>query len=255
MANILFGILWAAPNVCLAVSIVFLLRRGVHRRLPWFCAYAGYLVIEFVVLFLLSFLALKISPSDPVRFYRPFATVSMAISLTLEFLAIFELTKEFTLPRELIGKLVPIFRWVAAALVLSAAVLSARLLEKPAGEMMTVSQTLEFSANLVKLGLLLLVLVCTIGLKIPWKSLPAGLALGFGIQSAVEMGASALYSALGKHGILKVDIIRLFAYLFCTLIWLVYIVRPEKTSEFNEKGVQLSQLELLYQQMRKMMRP
>jgi hypothetical protein len=116
-----------------------------------------------------------------------------------------------------------------------------------------VFQTLEFSANLVKLGLLLVVLVCTIGLKIPWKSLPAGLALGFGIQSSAEMGASALYSALGKPGFLTVDMIRMVAFLFCTIVWLVCIVRPEKPSEFKEQGLGVSELELLEQQMQKMM--
>src|SRR5215471_15103504 len=94
-----FAILWAAPNVCLAVMIVFLLRRGVHRQLPFFCAYTGFLVIEFIVLFLASLIAARIS-SSPVRFYRSLATASLAIAVTLEFLAIFELTKELTLPRE-----------------------------------------------------------------------------------------------------------------------------------------------------------
>ena len=252
-----FYILWTAPHICLGVSIVFLFRRGVHRQLPLFCAYSGLLVVEYLVLMLVDFLAPRVS-SSPLRFYRSFAIACMAMSLTLEFLAIFELTKELALPRELVGKLVPIFRWVAAALLLSAALVSARLLGNGDGELMTAFQTLQFSANLVKLGLLLVLLVCTIALKISWKSLPAGLALGFGIQSASEMGASALYSALypafGKAGLLKVDMIGMVAFLFCTIIWLVYILRPEETFEFKDEGLPLSELELLDQQMQKMMR-
>ena len=253
-----FYILWTAPHICLGVSIVFLLRRGLQRQLPLFCAYTGLVVVEYLVLMFVSFLAPRVS-SSPLRLYRSFAIAFLAMSLTLEFLAIFELTKELTLPRELVGKLVPIFRWAAAALLLSAALLSARLLGNGNGELMTAFQTLQFSANLVKLGLLLTLLVCTIGLKISWKSLPAGLALGFGVQSSAEMGASALYSAfypaLGKPGLLKVDMISMVAFLFCTIIWLVYIVRPEKTFEMEHKGLQLSELELLDQQMQKMMHP
>jgi hypothetical protein len=256
MATVYY-ILWAAPHVCLGVSIPFLFRRGVHRRLPVFCAYAGFLVVEFIVLMSVDFVAPRVS-SSPLRFYRSFATACLGISVTLEFLAIFELTKELTLPRELVRKLVPIFRWVAAVLLLSAALLSAGFLGNGAGELMTVFQTLDFSANLVKLGLLLVALVCTIGMKIPWKSLPAGLALGFGVQSSAEMGASALYSALypafGKPGLVTVDMIGMIAFLFCTVIWLVYIVRPEKTFEFKDKGLRVSELKLLDQQMQKMMR-
>ena len=117
-----YSILWGAPYVCLAVSLGFLLRRGVYRQLPLFCAYTGFLVVQFIVLFLVSLIATRISAS-PLRFYRSFATADLAISLTLEFLAIFELTKELTLPSELVGKLVPIFRWVAAVLLLIAAFL------------------------------------------------------------------------------------------------------------------------------------
>jgi len=247
-----FYILWAAPPVCLAVSIPFLLRRGVHRQLPFFCAYAGYLVIEFVVLFLVSFLSPR--SHSPALFYRSFATASLVISITLEFLAIFELLKELTLPRELVDKLVPVFRWVAALLLLSAVGFSARLLQSGPGPLVAVFETLVFSANLVKLGLLLLLLACTIGLKIPWKSLPSGLALGFGIQSSADLGASALYSVFGRPGFITVDMIRMGAFLLCTLVWLVCIVRPEKPPEFKDQGLRVSELELLEQQMQKMMR-
>ena len=187
--------------------------------------------------------------------YRPFATAGLTITTTLEFLALFELTKELTLPPELVRKVVPVFRWVAAVLLLSAAFMSAHLLRDSSEQVMTIFQTVEFSANLVKLGLLLVLLVCTIALKIRWKSLPGGLVLGFGIQAAAEMGASALYSALGKPGFFTVDMIRMVAFLFCTIIWLVYMIRPEKSSAFKGTELQLSELELLDQQMQKMMRP
>lgn len=249
-----YYILWTAPHFCMAVSFLLLLRRGVHRHLPLFCIYAAFQVIEYVVLVLLSFIAPKTSTS-PLHLYRCFLTASTVISITLEFLALFELTKELTLPPELVRKIVPVFRWVAAALVLSAAVLSARLLANGAEQLMTIFQTLEFSANLVKLGLLLVLLVCTIGLKIPWKSLPAGLVLGFGIQSSSNMGASALYSALGRPGFITVDMIRMVAFLSCNIIWLIYIIRPEKPARFKGAGLRLSELELLDQQMQKMMQP
>ena len=66
---------------------------------------------------------------------------------------------------------------------------------------------------------------------------------------------SALYPAFGKPGLLRVDMIGMIAFLFCTMIWLVYIVRPEKTFEFKDKGLPLSELDLLDQQMQKMMHP
>jgi hypothetical protein len=248
-----YYILWGTPPLCLAIGSLFLFRRGVHRELPLFCVYIGWQIVDFIVLSFVSVIATK--TSSPTEFYRSFAMAGLVISTTLEFLALFELTKEITLPPELVRKVVPIFRWVAAVLVLSAAFLSAHLLRSGSGQLVAIFQTLEFSANLVKLGLLLVLLVCTIGLKIQWKSLPAGLVLGFGIQAAAEMGASALYSALGKPGFITVDMIRMVAFLFCTIIWLVYMIRPEKSSAFKGTGLQVSELELLDQQMQKMMRP
>ena len=48
--------------------------------------------------------------------------------------------------------------------------------------------------------------------------------------------------------------IRMGAFLLCTIVWLVCIVRPEKPTEFKDQGLRVSELELLEQQMQKMMR-
>jgi hypothetical protein len=49
--------------------------------------------------------------------------------------------------------------------------------------------------------------------------------------------------------------IRMVAFVFCTVVWLLFIVRPERSSEFQAAGLQLSGLELLDHQMQKMLRP
>ena len=248
--------LWFAPQVLLGTSLVLLLRGRVYNRLPFFCVYVGFNLVNFVLLLSVSKLAAHVSPS-PFHVYQSFALACLASDVILQYLVIYELAKELLIHLTFVKKLFPVVRWIAASLVLAAAALAALLPQSGIGRLMSAFQTLQFSANLIYTFLLLLLLSFSRALNVSWKSLPAGIALGLGIWSSAEMASSAFYSLVGKPGpgYLAIDLVRSTAFLLCTVIWLVYILRPQRSPKFTGTRLELSELELLDQQVQRMLRP
>lgn len=250
-----FYLLWIVPHAGLAACLFLLFRRHLQRHLFSFTIYIEFKLFEFLGLFSFSILAPKFS-STPLNSYRYAAAAGLAVSVTLGFIVLYELCKETLFSRsELARVLFSFFRWTVAALLLAGALLSALLPQSTLERVVAVFQVLDLVSSLLRIGLLFALLAFTTALNISWKSLPAGVALGFGVWSCAEMAGSSLLSILGKRGYLTIDLVRMGAFNVCVLIWLIYIFRREKTPKFTGTALQLSELELLDQQMQRMLRP
>jgi len=249
-------VFFLGQHVCLAVSLALLFSRDRRKQFPFFFAYVA---IELIYFFAVLAAYLHWILSDPTHTSKLFYQVlisGLGVVSILQFGVLYELASTLLFSRSHMAKIFgPIVRWAGAILLLSAALLSALLPQPGMRRLMSIFQTLDFSASLIEIGLLLVLLGFTSALNIPWKSLPAGIALGFGISAAAEMAGSALISALGKPGFLTVDLIRMAAFQVCTLIWLAYILRPERPPQFTGTGLHLPQLEVLDEQMQRMLRP
>jgi uncharacterized BrkB/YihY/UPF0761 family membrane protein len=144
-----------------------------------------------------------------------------------------------------------LFRWTVAALLLVAAACSALMPQNTLDRMTKIFQTMDFSSNLVKLGLLLFLVVFAGMLRLPWQSLPAGIAVGFAVSAASEIAAAPLMSALGKSYYQRIDVLRMGATLVCVLIWLVYLFLPNETV-VKETQIDKRKLELWGQDVKRM---
>jgi len=243
-----------APNVLLAIAMGLFLRRGGRTRYVFFFSsmlfQLGY--------FLAAIVAYLYALSDPVRLtyvYQWVVTSGLAIGTIFELGVLYELCdKLFLSGLHFWADLRKAFSWIAALLLLSASVISALLARLELARAMAVFQTLDFSANLLKIGLLLTLLLFTRVLGISWRSLPVGIALGFGISAVAEVAASALMSQPGQRGHFTVDLIRMAAFHVCVLVWLVYILLPEKKKDFDETGLRPSELESHIQELQRMVR-
>jgi hypothetical protein len=120
---------------------------------------------------------------------------------------------------------------------------------------MLVFQILDFAANLIATGLLLALILCARALRISWRALPAGIALGFGINASAELCASALLSVLvGRNGYIATDFIRTGSYQLCVLIWVIYILKRERLPRFQGKHLGKVELETWDDELQKMVR-
>src|SRR5947207_14531297 len=122
--------------------------------------------------FLAAVVAYLYALSDPARLtyvYQWVVTSGLAVGTIFEFGVLYELCEKLFLSGlPFWADLRKAFSWIAAFFLLSASVLSALLARLELARAMVVFQTLDFSANLLKIGLVLTLLLFTRLLGISW---------------------------------------------------------------------------------------
>jgi hypothetical protein len=247
--------LWIAPHALLGLVLIFLLRRKLRSRFPFFFYYCLFQLVSFLASFGIYIQWTILHPDKISDLYYDVLIAGVGVSALLEFAVLYEIANELILSSPYLARnLHPLLRWAAGASLLLAVVVSAMLSRPDLAKVITLFQTLALSANLIEVALLLTLLVFTSALGISWRSLPAGIALGLGVSAAAELGASALLSQFGRSGYVTTDLIRTIAFSICVLIWLVYVLLPERTKARRADDLQLSDLELQVQELQKMVR-
>lgn len=235
-------VLWTAPHLLVLVCLLGLLRRARYWLFPMFSVYLLLEEVQFLFLFVVSLLIPRISSA--LSIYQWGVTLNVAVNSCIQIAVLYEVASDLILPRSSVAATFrPLMRWAAGVLVLVSIGIAAGFAEAHIERVVHAFEVLNFSANLINLGLLLVLLVFTRALHISWKSLPAGIVLGFAINSSAEMGAASLLSELGMKGIVSTDIVRMSAFLACTLVWTIYIFLPDTGPQFTGQGVQKPEIE------------
>ena len=89
-------------------------------------------------------------------------------------------------------------------------------------------------------------------LRLSWRSFMMGIALGFGVSASVGVTTSALRPHVGQSGSIIIDLIQMAAYQVCVLVWLGYLVMPERVPQITIKALQKKDIELWNQELQKM---
>jgi len=243
--------LWIAPHLLLALCLLGLLRNRRYKEFPIFFTYTIFEEALFSVLLVVYFLALRSMASLPT--YRWILVTKIAIAAILQLASLYETANVLFLNRwYLTHTLRPLLRWAAVLLILSASAVSALFSQNGMQRVMNVFEVLNFSSSVINLGLLVVLLLFTRVLHVSWKSLPAGVVLGFGISSGAETIASILIS-VNRASYINIDYLRMAAFHACVLVWLVYTLRPERKLELAEPGFKKSDLEAWNQDLQRMM--
>ena len=245
--------LWLAPVALLASCLIVFVRRGFHKQFPMFFTY---LAVEFAhSCALIAVISLLPQSPHSLALYRWGLVVGTGMTAILSCGALYELATRLILSHASLRRILrPLPRWSAAVLVLLAAFLSALLSSRGLDKVMTVFQSVDFSTNLVKVGLLLTLVFFGRVLGISWGGLPEGIVLGFGVSAAVELGAAPLLSALGPEHYVAVDVIRMSGFHIAVLLWLVYALRPKKPPEQLGSNLTVAELESLSKALRRIAR-
>jgi|SRR5579864_246294 len=245
--------LWVAPNLLLVPCLYGLSRRRTYRTFPlFFASVAAQLALFAAALFIV--LTLANSPSHMLM-YRRVVIADVGISGLLGLGVMYELADQLIASRSSLRSVMQhLLRWTVALLLLVAATCSALIPQGSIEQIGKVFQVLDFSSNLVKLGLLLTLVIFSRTLPISWRSLSAGIALGFAVWAAVEIAAAPLYSALGLSYYQRLDLVRALGFHICVLIWLIYIFLPSKPPSFRGHRPDQTDLEGWDQELQKMVR-
>lgn len=224
--------LFIAAQVVIAACLVAFVRKPRWKQYPIFLAYLVFELVSFLVAYTLAHLLWRSLISTAS--YQWTDVYANVISTAIELAVLYELSDKLILSRSLLGAtLRPLLRWSGAVLLLIAAAVSVFVANRGLNHVENVFETLNFASHLIVFGILFVLLVFSHALQVPWRSLSAGIALGIGISSGVEMASSALVSAFGANSLIPADLLTMSALLLCATIWLVYILLPDRTVVSN----------------------
>jgi hypothetical protein len=244
--------LWVVPHVLLGFCLIGLLRRPRPRQLPVFRCFLIVQVVGFLCLFIAALLILRFPAA--VSWYERINIADLAASELATLCVIYELADELVFARLSLRHVVrSLMRWTLAALLLASSATSALLQNGGLQNTRKIFQVVDFSGSVAMIGLLLAVLLFARALHISWRSLPAGIILGFGIYGSLELSAATLFSVFG-HGknLVILDAARMASFHVCALIWLVYIFLPEKPPSLTGHRPDRTDLEAWDDELQKM---
>lgn len=209
--------LWVAHPVLQVGLAVAIWRRKLLRTYPVFFTY----VVSEVVMFLVLFASQK---NYDAYFYLYWT--GAGISALLGFKVIHEVFTDVLRPfhalRDFSSMLV---RW-AGLVVMLIAIMSAMGSMKSGFPVVVAGLlSLERSVRVMQCGLVLFLLMFSRYLGISWRHRSFGVALGFGLFAAVELGGIGL-RVTGVMSPTMLNVASMFAYNLAVLVWFAYFALP-----------------------------
>jgi hypothetical protein len=158
--------------------------------------------------------------------------IGEAITILLGFGVVYELFRHLFSTHKARLKLARlIFRWTLVGLFCLA--VSVVLAQPPVADMVRNGVlVLEEATRVVELGLLMVLFAASAAFGLHWKQAEFGIALGLGLFVAVELVATTLRSQIGLQRLQwqALDVVRILAFNTSLLVWLGYLLAPERAT-------------------------
>jgi hypothetical protein len=240
--------LWIAPHVVQAAILGVMVHRKQYRQFPMFFLYTGFEILQFLILLVVNYLRLMSHEHYHVLF-----SVGSAVSTVLRFCIIFEILAHVfrnypSLSRS--GRI--LFRSAALILLVTAVVLSKGGAGGGTEHLRVAVAILDRTFSIVQCGLLISMFVFSRYFALSWRSSAFGIALGFGIFASVELASSAIRSQVGESGNHFLDYFTMATYHLCVLIWLFYMLAPERPPKYNSNNLPDHDLDSWNQELRRL---
>lgn len=220
----LWHYLWIGPRVLQVIIVYVVLYRRLYVRIPAFLFYTLFIATMQSILFVLDH-----DPGVAYREYWLVDFVSTAISIVLRFAVTYEIFLIIFRPYPALHRLSRVLMWLAAILLLLAAVLVSGNTTGPDLPVVAGMLTLDRGVSLIQSGLLFFLFVFSSYFRLSWRSYVLGIAIGMGIFSAVNLAVVAIRIARGPGaGGFALDFVNMIAYHCSVVIWLVYVLVPER---------------------------
>jgi hypothetical protein len=207
-------VLWIshpALELLLAGAMVW---RQLHRKFPVFFAYVLFQLVNFAVLF-------PIHQYGGYELYFYTYWISSTISLAIGFKVIHEIFLDVFRPYHTLQDLgTVLFKWAALVMIFVALVVA---VASPGGQspIALAVMTMQRCVRVTQCGLILFLLFFSRYLAVSWKQPSFGIASGFGLFAAVELGANAFFAG-GQISEQTVGFLATLSYSCAILGWIGY---------------------------------
>ena len=216
--------LWIAPHV-FQIGIVYLMMKHKHiRSYPWFYSYTVFEILEFATLFFFS----QIHPIRLADYFRLYS-ISYAASTALRFCIILEVLRQLIQKYAVLRQAIkPLFRWAGVGLLIAALALAIYSGGDRSDRSWFVLNMLNRTALITQTGLLAGLLLFSRYFTLSWRNSLLGIGLGLGIYAFVDLIGAAVRSQTGFTHTKALDWVSMAAYQVSVLIWLFYLLAPER---------------------------
>lgn len=211
---------WVGSVIAELLIVGMMIREGLQRRFPYFLGAIAYDALRQIVVAFIFF------AFPNAHYYAYWA--SIPVEYLLSFAVIYEVFRHAFEPNI---KFSP--GTIARFTILVVAVAGfavALLLKNPTvftGQLAPLILVLDRSAEIIRCGMLLLLVAFAAKLKITWKHYTFGIAFGLGLYSAAGLITAAVDVATNRMCSSWLTPIPHFAYLAATILWAVYFLRKE----------------------------
>ena len=243
--------LWTAPHFLLFVVAIATYRRQLYRQYPFFLLYTIYESATFALLYTLNFM-----PSVTAKQYAYAFMTTLGISIALRFGVIKEISEELFMAHPTLQATTRnSLRWLKALLALIGIACAAYAPGQNGtwliGGLIVVSR----GVAIIQGGLLLFLLSFSHFLGLSRHGYAFGISLGMGVLASIDLVTSAIRAqVVGQLWATVLNLVTTSGYLICSLIWLVYILAPERRPS-HPVAVPAAELDDWTNDLRRLLRP
>lgn len=90
-------------------------------------------------------------------------------------------------------------------------------------------------------------------MEISWRKPVFGIALGLGIYLSAELAVAAVRSEAGDVWPMGLDLLTMGAYFCCVLVWLFYLLAPERSPAHAVENLPESDLRVWNQELEQLL--
>jgi hypothetical protein len=226
--------LWIGGIALQVLLAAILLAKRAWQKYPLFTAYVFFNLFETAA-------TLSVYRNRAVYFYTFWACEAICIVLGLA--VVREIFTNIFSPHAALRKLATIvFRVAVVALIL----LACGAIYEQSGNARSIANGVLLASEatrIVELGLIMFLFLSSSAFGLHWRQNEFGIALGLGTWAAVELVNVTLMSHLSPSAGQILSVVRSFSFNFSLLIWLGYLLVPERATSSGEmpKQAQLEQ--------------
>jgi hypothetical protein len=219
-------LLWISPHVVLAVVAVLMYQRRLYREFPCFFVYTLFEIGEFALLY-----ALNSIPSATERQYTYAFIATLVISIALRFGVIREVSDDLFRERQFLQQAASrSLRWTRALLALIGILCAIYVPGDEGAKVIGGLAVINRGVAIIQCGLLIFLMCFSRLLGLSWRGFAFGIALGIGVVASIDIATYAIRAQAGDAEWARaLNLLTMGSYLICSLIWLGYILAPERT--------------------------
>jgi hypothetical protein len=226
--------IWVAGIGVQLVLAAALLFKRLWRRYPAFCGYTFFNLFQAALTYPLREL--------PVAYFYVFWACE-AIGIVLGLAVVREIFTAVFSPHPALRKLATVIFRIAIIFLVGLACVVIYVQSMDARDIPTAVLLAAEAARLIELGLIMFLFLSASAFGLHWRQHVFGIALGLGMFAAVQLTSVTLLGHVNSAMIEAFSLARSISFAVSLLIWLGYLVVPEKIASNTEipKRAQLEQ--------------